>query len=307
MSVRLNGSVGPGRSDLQSEFDRRFFKPGFIDRRELGSLKNLKVFYRAAGLPAALVISILAHAVTLWLMPFQIEKRPTEHEAYLVTFEFGASKGPEAALREVVAVPSALEAAPIFEGIPPREEPPPLKGQPLREEQRTFEDTSVFEPPLQAEQLPEPVPPDPESGRLEPERQIETGKPENETVVLEKAAQVKEMPSPVAPRPQMRISSERVREAAVNDAAVNDELNRRIEKEKVYPPGARRQGIQGTVLCTLEVGPSGALVGIEVLKSSGSKILDNAAVDLLKRVFPIGNPAGKPFTLEKAIRYRLVE
>jgi outer membrane biosynthesis protein TonB len=48
-------------------------------------------------------------------------------------------------------------------------------------------------------------------------------------------------------------------------------------------------------------------VGVKVLKSSGSKILDGAAVNLIKKVFPIDNPAARPITLEKAIRYSLVD
>jgi protein TonB len=260
---------------------------------------NLNAFSRAAGLPVALAISVLAHAALLRFMPFQIQNRPPAREAYLVTFEYKAQESPESAHPALEEAPLS-EEPPLPEETPIREEPPIFQALPQRE-------TPKQEPQSEIEL--EPVRQEPERlGPLLEAAGSETVEPEGEEVALGKTTQAMEVSPPEqVRRPPARLSNEPAKEAAAYDAAVNDELNRRIEKKKVYPPGARRQGIQGTVLCNLEVGASGALVGIEVAKSSGSKILDGAAVDLLKKVFPIDNPTGKPITLEKAIRYSLVE
>jgi len=50
-----------------------------------------------------------------------------------------------------------------------------------------------------------------------------------------------------------------------------------------YPAQAVRQGWQGTVLLRVKVLQSGAVDGIEVVKSSGKKVLDDAAVHTVER------------------------
>ena len=50
-----------------------------------------------------------------------------------------------------------------------------------------------------------------------------------------------------------------------------------------YPPLAVRQGWQGTVLLRVRVLTSGAVDSIEVVKSSGKKVLDDAAIHTVER------------------------
>ncbi len=50
-----------------------------------------------------------------------------------------------------------------------------------------------------------------------------------------------------------------------------------------YPSSARRRGIEGEVLIRVAVGADGAAGRIEILRSSGSTILDEAAVEALSR------------------------
>ena len=96
-------------------------------------------------------------------------------------------------------------------------------------------------------------------------------------------------------------------EAGSTAARINEELSRRIDQRKVYPPAARKRRIEGTVVCELEVDPAGNLDGVRVVGTSGSAILDDAAVALLTGIFPIKNPAGAPLILVKTIRYSLVD
>jgi periplasmic protein TonB len=289
---------------MRGEVDTRVYRSGLIDRRELGSSMKLNALRRAAGLPAALLLSLLVHAAVLRFMNVSFEERPNEREAYLVTFEFertevgkppGDRKQPEGGER---VLPDARTAPPtpspssVPGNPPPREETPTSRGSPLPEERRALEESSPYEPEVLFLDTTEG----------------ETAKREGETAALENSSQAKETPdSRTTPASRALTPDESYGERESYNAAVNEELNRRIEKKKVYPQGARRQGVQGTVLCALKVGPSGALLGVEVVETSGSKILDGAAVDLLKRVFPIDNPAGKTLTLVKAIRYSLLE
>ena len=50
-----------------------------------------------------------------------------------------------------------------------------------------------------------------------------------------------------------------------------------------YPAQALRRGEQGTVMVAAEVGPDGVPSSVSVARSSGSRLLDRAAVDAVKR------------------------
>jgi periplasmic protein TonB len=62
-----------------------------------------------------------------------------------------------------------------------------------------------------------------------------------------------------------------------------------------YPAQAARQGWQGTVLLRVRVLSSGAVEAIEILKSSGKKLLDDAAIETVQRwVFAPSSRGGTP-------------
>ncbi len=50
-----------------------------------------------------------------------------------------------------------------------------------------------------------------------------------------------------------------------------------------YPPAARRRGIEGTVMLEVLVSPAGLPDRVEILRSSGSGLLDEAAVEAVRR------------------------
>jgi TonB family C-terminal domain len=83
------------------------------------------------------------------------------------------------------------------------------------------------------------------------------------------------------------------------------ELSKRIRDGLVYPAAARRRGLEGTAIVAFVVGGSGALESASVERSSDSDILDRAALDLLKSVFPVENEAHSRLSLRIAIGYRL--
>lgn len=77
-----------------------------------------------------------------------------------------------------------------------------------------------------------------------------------------------------------------------------------------YPPAALQRGVEGLVLVRLEVGPDGRVRGAEVLESSGSPLLDEAALAALSRWrFAPGLRRGEPVptTVDVPVAFRLRE
>jgi protein TonB len=64
-------------------------------------------------------------------------------------------------------------------------------------------------------------------------------------------------------------------------------LQRAIEKAKTYPRFARERGIEGTVLVRFKVLPSGDIEAVDVVRSSGAQILDEASVNTVYRAAPM--------------------
>ena len=84
-------------------------------------------------------------------------------------------------------------------------------------------------------------------------------------------------------------------------------LRNNILKRKIYPQAARRRNIEGVVLVFLELNTSGELVDLRVIQSSGSKILDTAALSLIKKVLPYEHGLEKALSVEIPIRYSFSE
>jgi TonB family protein len=63
-------------------------------------------------------------------------------------------------------------------------------------------------------------------------------------------------------------------------------IRRQIEQAKTYPDAARREGIQGTVELRFRIAADGSVEAVEVLRSSGSGILDEASLQTIRRAAP---------------------
>jgi protein TonB len=75
-------------------------------------------------------------------------------------------------------------------------------------------------------------------------------------------------------------------------------MSQRLQRFKRYPEAAERRNIEGVTIVRFTVDRSGQLVASEVLQSSGSPILDEEALALLKRASPFpAPPDGIPDTL----------
>ncbi len=135
---------------------------------------------------------------------------------------------------------------------------------------------------------------------LEVERQALL--PKIDTLGQEK--KIKEVKDP--PKPQVSKQQLRPEETAVRDTSqerpeekikvinpedeamlrYQDMVKQRIEEARRYPPWAKKQRIEGVVYLNFVVLPDGESQGIRIIRSSGSKILDEEAVTTIKRAGP---------------------
>jgi len=83
-------------------------------------------------------------------------------------------------------------------------------------------------------------------------------------------------------------------------------LRARIEREMVYPQAARRRGMEGVVYLLLKLDEDGSLIDAAVVRSSGYKVLDSAALSLIRRIVPYEHGRGRPISFQIPIRYSLV-
>jgi protein TonB len=82
-------------------------------------------------------------------------------------------------------------------------------------------------------------------------------------------------------------------------------LRSRIMKNKIYPQVARKRNIEGVVQLLLTLDAQGQLLELSILESSGNKILDKAALSLIKKVLPYEHGLGQEFSVKIPIRYDL--
>ena len=66
----------------------------------------------------------------------------------------------------------------------------------------------------------------------------------------------------------------------------SDIIRALIEKAKVYPRLAKKRGIEGTTYVNFKITPDGKPEDLHIARSSGSRILDEATVKIVKKAAP---------------------
>lgn len=95
---------------------------------------------------------------------------------------------------------------------------------------------------------------------------------------------------------------------ALDDQWLAQLLKRRVAETMIYPYQARFQGMEGTVVLTAVIRSDGQLSKVEVLQSSSHPLLDEAALETVKRATPLtmAQPIRRPeLTVEIPVVYRL--
>lgn len=82
-------------------------------------------------------------------------------------------------------------------------------------------------------------------------------------------------------------------------------LDAELRDRLAYPDRARRRNIEGTVTVRLSVTADGSRCEAVISAGSGSALLDRAAVDLVRSLFPAAVSPGKDFTESIQIEYLL--
>jgi TonB family protein len=83
------------------------------------------------------------------------------------------------------------------------------------------------------------------------------------------------------------------------------ELSDKIQENIIYPPAARRRGIEGTVTVFFIIDRQGCLVKSKVEKTSGYSILDKAALKVIERSLPHPHMLNRQVELKVSIIYTL--
>lgn len=73
-----------------------------------------------------------------------------------------------------------------------------------------------------------------------------------------------------------------------------EEIDRKISESKIYPGRALKREIEGAVGLILLINEEGGLVKSQIGRSSGSEILDKAALALVGKIFPLFNAGEFP-------------
>lgn len=142
----------------------------------------------------------------------------------------------------------------------------------------------------------------------EPHLEEQPLKPEDvEEAPEEKGEEISEAPQSAAEEGLKAPPAEEQKEQPVIDySSVIEGLRRKIIAKKIYPSIARKKGLQGVVTVLLKLDKEGNLVVLKLMQSSGYKVLDKAALSLVKKVVPYKHGIDHEVTIEIPIKYSLL-
>jgi periplasmic protein TonB len=98
--------------------------------------------------------------------------------------------------------------------------------------------------------------------------------------------------------------------ATAGEGEVRARLGEAVETYFYYPPLARRRGWEGEVIVDVRVEGDGRLGAIDVVSSSGYRVLDNAAVESLRRMARLSGMDDLPeagIVVTLPVRYLLID
>ena len=281
--------------------------------------------------PLAALLVVAAHGAVAYAVLARVpDEPPAGNEQAPILIELAAPAAtPDIASTEAIAEPVATEPPPEIETPEPEPEPEPVP-EPEPEEQVEPEPTPDPVPPeVEEPETPEPEPtPEPAP---EPEPVVEaapdvvpvptfrpTPPPKVRQAVREKKQEIKprqkverkkqrRQVKKAAPPPSTATTGRKQRQvsqgATVSRSALTSWRNAvqaRLNRYKRSPRG----GGSGTVTVSFRMDGNGRVTSVRVARSAG-RILDDAAVSLLRRASPFpAPPGGKGVSLTVPIRFR---
>lgn len=228
----------------------------------------------------ALLVLGLHVAVVAWSFFWRPEPKPLElpPEAMMVQL----APLPAAAPASVAAPPAAESPPPEPPAEPPAE--PVVQPKPIEAPKPKL----ALPPPKPKPKPPKPKPkpvqqPKPKPQPPKPERKPDS-KPPTES-------QAPTAPDSAAPREQASTTSQSGSPKSSNAVPNWQGLVRaHLSRYKRYPREARRRGDEGKVVVRFKIDGRGRLLSCEVVRSSGVRSLDRAALQMFRRADPLPPP-----------------
>ncbi|GAA0793122.1 energy transducer TonB [Marinobacterium sediminicola] len=263
-----------------------------------------------------LFMATLAHGVLLLALSFTLpEVEPPQQTLDVTLAQYPQKEEPEKAdfiaqhnqrgsgSADQAATPSTTEIAPLASTesrLQAAQQPPapePAKPTPVtepsagQESERQGQDSRAQRPQI-SRQTEDAT----QNTQAKPDKQaaVPAAQPSSSTSLMARSLEMASLQAKLdlireerAKKPRvLRLTSAATR--AHKYAAYLDNWRRRVETvgNLNYPEQARRQGLQGTLRLLVALNPDGQVVNIEILSSSGYRILDDAAIRIVQQASP---------------------
>lgn len=220
--------------------------------------------------------SLIAPTTSAWLRPVVVASVLGFHAAVLAGFGYQPPTLKPVDTIEIGIEREAQETEPVNA---PVEIPEPAKPDPVEEE---APQTDV--PKQEHIEQPAPLPPEPEPEPVKP-RLV----PPQIPVIKNKPAMIPGL---------------KAEEVAAARASYGALVLAKIHAAKFYPPEARSSGATGIVGVQFSINGSGKVVSAHVMRSSGSDILDQAALAILRSLDLPAPPEGS-FSANTNIKFTI--
>lgn len=117
------------------------------------------------------------------------------------------------------------------------------------------------------------------------------------------------VPTPTPPVPAIYVADNGDSANARILTGYGERLSEVLSRHQHYPRLARLRGWQGQVHLRLHLARQGALLNVEITKSSGHEVLDQQALEIVKRASPLPLPPeglrADKFTVDVPVTFRL--
>jgi protein TonB len=227
--------------------------------------------------------------------------------------------------REVAVAPEPAPAPDRL--LPPEAETGELAARPEEAQPLAPEEPPPEEPALSRPVEEEPPPPDPDTvptPRAKPERSevAEVSPPPEPAKEPENPKETAAAPAkPAAPPPSAPSAAQSAArsggaggggaaETAGNAAAsaYRAKVAAQLKRKRFYPNAARRDRLTGSTTVSFTLNASGKVTAVRVVRSSGKRILDEAAIEMVRRASPyppIPPGLGNAITIQAPIAFDL--
>jgi protein TonB len=289
-------------------------------------------WYRERPFKVAFVASLLIHAALIALvpgfravvieppkvlnveivLPEQPQVRPMPLQEVVPPAPVMTPAPPQRTVEETVVRPEPqIEPRPEPMVVPKPEPRPEARVEPKIEIEPEPRIEPRSEPPPVAQVEPPPVPV--AQPRIEPVTPpVQRPTPPVAAATVQPAPVAAPVPSPAPPQPVALKTEPSVSPVEPGLLLIfGQSISKEIKRHQRYPPLAQRRGWEGTAEVLLQIAADGKVTGITLGKSSGRSVLDEEALNMVRRASPLPqapqNLRGRELTVTVPIVFKLQE